>query len=133
MGKNQFLKVKNSLLQLQKDFTKLKQRELKDREVKIIFQTRVLFKPIIVFIVDMNKIEQKEMKKIGPIKNTWYDWLINYIPDPIRRSVGGLKDKIASLLKTNTPKQAGRGSMGEERSKNNLKKTLLIVFEIFLY
>ena len=29
------------------------------------------------------------MKKIRPIKNTWYDWLINYIPEPIRKSVGG--------------------------------------------
>ena len=33
--KNQFLKVKNSLLELEKDFIELKDRELKDREVKI--------------------------------------------------------------------------------------------------
>ena len=32
--KNQFLKAKNSLLELGKDFIKLKGRELKDREVK---------------------------------------------------------------------------------------------------
>ena len=37
------------------------------------------------------------MKKIRHIKNIWYDWLINYIPDPMRKSVGGFKDKIASL------------------------------------
>ena len=24
-------------------------------------------------------------------KNTWYDWLINYIPDPIRKTAGVLK------------------------------------------
>ena len=34
------------------------------------------------------------MKKIRPIKNTWYDWLINYIPEI-----------VISLFKTNTPKQ----------------------------
>ena len=50
-----------------------------------------------VSIDDMNKFEQKEMKKIRRIKNTWYDWLINYIPEPIRKSVGGFKDKIVFL------------------------------------
>ena len=35
MKKNQFLKVKNSLSELEKDFIELKNRELKDREVKI--------------------------------------------------------------------------------------------------
>ena len=29
-------------------------------------------------------------------------WLINYIPEPIRKSVGGFKDKIVSIFKTNT-------------------------------
>ena len=40
---------------------------------------KLLFKPIIVSIDDMDKFPQTEMKKIRPIKNTWYDWLINYI------------------------------------------------------
>ena len=46
------------------------------------------------------------MKEIKPIKITCYDWLINYIPEPIRKS-----DKIVSLFKTNTPEQTvyGRG------------------------
>ena len=72
--------------------------ELKDSEVKITRETEELvFKPIMVSIDDMNKFEQKEMKKIRRIKNTWYDWLINYIPEPIRKSVGGFKDKIVFL------------------------------------
>ena len=50
--KNQSLKVKNCLLELEKD-----------REVKI--------KQNIVSIDDMDKFEQKEMKKPRPIKNTW--------------------------------------------------------------
>ena len=49
------------------------------------------------------------MKEIKPIKNTCYDWLINYIPEPIRKSVGDFKDKIVSLFKTNTPEQTVYG------------------------
>ena len=62
----------------------MKDRELKDREVKIKSEIEELFfKPIIAFTDEMDKFEQKEMKKIRPIKNTWYDWLIDYIPEPI--------------------------------------------------
>ena len=35
MRKNQFFKVNNSLLELEKDFIELKDRELEDREEKI--------------------------------------------------------------------------------------------------
>ena len=45
------------------------------------------------------------MKKLRSIKNTWYDWLINYIPETIRKSVGGFKDKVISLFSTNTSKE----------------------------
>ena len=91
--KNQCLKVKNSLLELEKDFIELKDIELKDREVKIKREIEELFfKPIIASIDDMDKFEQTKMKKIRPIKNTWYDWLVNYIPNPIKKSVGGFKN-----------------------------------------
>ena len=66
----------------------------------------------------MNKFE--EMKKIRPIRNTWY--VIHYIPEPIAKIVFGFKDKVISLLKTNTPKQTmyGRGkNKGNLKSKNN--------------
>ena len=112
MRKNQFAKVRNSLLELEKEFIEFKDRELKDREVKIKREIEELFfKPIIVSIDDMYKFEQNEMKKIRPIKNTWYDWLINDIAKPIRKRASGFKDKIVSLFKTNTPKQTvyGRG------------------------
>ena len=105
MQKNQFLKAKNSLLELEKDFIELKDRELKDREVKIKRVIEELFfKPIIVYIDDMDKFEEKEIIKIREIKKTWYYWLINYIPEPLRKSVGGFKDKVISLFKINTPK-----------------------------
>ena len=90
----------------------MKDIELKDREGKIKIEIEQLFlKPNIVTIDDMEKFEEEEVNKISPIKNSWYDWLINYIPEPIRKSLGGFKDKVISLFKTNTPKQTvyGRG------------------------
>ena len=112
MRKNPFSKVKNSFLEYGKDFIDLKDKELKDRKVKIKREMEeVFFKPIIVSIDDMDQFEEKEMKKIRPIKIIWYDWLINYISELIRKSVDGFKDKAISLFKTNTPKQTvyGRG------------------------
>ena len=38
------------------------------------------------------------MKKRTLIKNTWYDWLVGYIPEPIKNSRWS-EDKIMSLLK----------------------------------
>ena len=42
----------------------------------------------------MDRFDQREMKRKKPIKSTWYDWLINYIPEPIRKTVGGFKAKL---------------------------------------
>ena len=75
----------------------------------------------------MDRFRKKEMKKIRPNKNTWYDWLINNISEPIRKSVGGFKDKTVSLFKTNTPKQTvyGRGQKLSKSRKQNINKTFL--------
>ena len=60
MQKNQFLKVKNRLLELQKDFRELKDIELKDREVKIKREVEErFFKPIIVSIDDIDSFSKK--------------------------------------------------------------------------
>ena len=47
------------------------------------------------------------MKKIRPVKNTSYEWLISFIPEPI----SALKEKTVSVLKINSPKETvyGRG------------------------
>ena len=83
--KKHFLNVKNNLFELEKYFIELKDIELKGREANIKRKVEeLLFKLIIVSIDDMEKFEQKEMKKIRLIKNTWYDWLSNYIPESIR-------------------------------------------------
>ena len=44
------------------------------------------------------------MKKKLLTKNIWYNWLINCIPEPIKKTAGGAKDKIMILFKTNTDK-----------------------------
>ena len=89
----------------------MKDRKLKDREVKIKRAIEELFfKSIILSIDDMDKFEQKNMRKISPIKNTWYDWLINYLPELIRTSVVGFKDNVINLFKINSPKQTVYGS-----------------------
>ena len=33
------------------------------------------------------------------LKNTWYDWLISYITEPIMKFVGGVKDQIMRLFR----------------------------------
>ena len=67
------------------------------------------------------------MKKVRPIKNTGCDWLISYIPEPIRKSVSGFKDKFLNLFKTSMPNQIvyGRGMKLSKPSKQNIKKSLL--------
>ena len=62
--KNFFLKVKNILLELEKGFIELKDRELKYREVKI--ETEIeeqFFKLIIVSIYDMISLNKKKWRK----------------------------------------------------------------------
>ena len=60
----------------------------------------------------MDKFEEKERMKIRLIKNTWYDCLIYYIPEPIRKSV-----KVISHFKTNSPKQTVYGK-GKKLNKS---------------
>ena len=69
-------------------------------------------------------LEKKEIKKLRPIKKTWYDYLINYFPEAIRRSVGSFKNKILILFKTNTPKQTmyGRGKKLRKSKTQNIRK-----------
>ena len=44
--------------------------------------------------------------------------MINYVPEHIIKSVGGFKDRVISLFKTNTPKQA---VFGQGKKLNKLK------------
>ena len=43
-------------------------------------------------------LKKQNWKKIRPIINTWYDQLINCIPQPTRKSVSALEDKICKSV-----------------------------------
>ena len=126
--KNIQKKGRNCLLELGKDFIKFKDREFKDRVVKIKGELEELFFKLIIVSIDyMDKFQQKEMKKIRPNKNIWYNWLIDYIPESKRKSVSGFKDKGISLFKTNTPKQTVYG-WGKKLSKPKTESKIRILF-----
>ena len=55
----------------------------------------------------------------------WYDWIINYISEPIRKSVSGFKDKIVIVSKTNTPKQTVWERTETKQTKKTILKSLL--------
>ena len=65
----------------------------------------------LLLIYKDGKINYKSKMLRKKYSNTWYDWLINYIPDPIRKIVGGFRNKSVSLFNTNIPRQTvyGRG------------------------
>ena len=103
-------------------------RTERGREVKIKREKQELFlKPIIVSIDDMVKIDKKEMKKIRPFRNIWYDWFIDYIHEAISKNVAGFKDEIISFFRTNTPKQNvyGRGKKLSNIKRQNIRKPFI--------
>ena len=69
--------------------------------------------------IDLNK----NVKKKRPTKITWYNWLINYIPVPVRKTVSGSKDKVVSPFKTNTPKDSDKQSVYGKEKKPSKRKT----------
>ena len=75
------------------------------------------------------------MKKKRPVKDTWQDWLINYTPEPIRKSESDFKDQVVSIFKTNIPKQTmyGRGKKlskpkTQKQSVENIIKSIKYLF-----
>ena len=59
----------------------------------------LLLKPI----VDTNKFDKEETtKKRTYAKISWYNWLINYILNPIMQTVNGAKRKTRSHFKIKT-------------------------------
>ena len=64
MQKTRFLKVKNSLIELEKDSLELKDTELKEREIKIKGEIEELFvTQITVSIDDIDKFKQKKSEQ----------------------------------------------------------------------
>ena len=71
----------------------------------------------------MDRFEEEEMKKTIPIEDTWYDWLINYIPKPIRRSVSVLKDNLQIFLRQAHLHKV-ENCLGQRKDTQETKKTI---------
>ena len=73
----------------------------------------------------MNKFKEKEMKKKRPINNTWYDWLINYITEATRKTVGCIKNKIVNVFKTITPIDYNKNAVYGRGKKPSKTKNII--------
>ena len=82
----------------------------------------------------MDKFEEKELiKKRTFTKNTWFDWcdwLINYIPEPIKKTMDGVKDQIMSLFIRIIVNQ-NMSKLCIQVERNNQKKAIKSVRNIF--
>ena len=119
MQNNQLLRVKNSLLELKKDFMEMKDIELKDRKV---------------FKDDMDKFEEHEMKKIRPIIRNWFDWLIKQSvmrekPKIIIVNETKIINEIWRLFNTEQEKGDRKKQQNEKIIKGNTIRDIRILFE----
>ena len=101
----------------------MKDRELKDKEVKNKRKIEELFLKLIPVYRYTDKFQQKELKKKRPIEKTWDDWLISYIPELIGKSVGGFKDKVEKQTHLKNRTWERKETKETKNTKNNLKKT----------
>ena len=89
------------------DIKNVKNKQLNNSRVLKVkncnFELENDFKTINTSINDIGNVLKKELTKNRAFtKNTWhnwYDWLINYIPEPIKKTVRGVENQIIGLLK----------------------------------
>ena len=105
--------------------------------IKMLKNGKSIFKQFIISKDEMDKFEQEELKKEKKIvKNSWFSWLINYVPTPMIKIASDSKDKILILYNSKTNKVI-RGSRKKvsklkirEESKDNLIKNTRSLFEL---
>ena len=56
-------------------------------------------------------------------KNSWYDKLINYIPDIIKNTASGVKDKIERFFKTNKNESYSKSTRVNRAQKKSKKQS----------
>ena len=71
-----------------------------------------------MFIGHKDRFEQKEIKEKKPIKSTWYYWLIDYIFEPLRKTVGGFRDNV---VMTDTREIYSKQTAGREKKLSKFK------------
>ena len=57
---------------------------IKDQKMKEFKNGEPLFKQMIISKDEMKNWKKEELKKRQIIKNSWFDWLINYVLNPIK-------------------------------------------------
>ena len=127
MLNSQFLKVKNSLFELEKYFT-----ELKDREIEELF-----YKTIIVSKDNMDKFEEQEMKKIRSIKKKICDGLIKGVMTREKKSKmirEKSNDKIVNdiwtLFETKKKKKIEKRNHNERIIKDRIIRDIITFFKL---
>ena len=76
--------------------------------------------------MESSNYKTKNIKK--KYLNTWYVWLIRYTPDLITETVGGFKDKVIKLFKTNAPKQTlygRRQKLSEPKAQKQFEENII--------
>ena len=65
-------------MEFERDIREISKSELKNREMKIRKEMESITESVTIPAVEFEK--EKMMKKRLHAKNTWYDWLNNYVP-----------------------------------------------------
>ena len=85
----------------------------------------------------MNKFEKTDLTKIRIFpKNTWYDWydcLIKYIPEPIKKPSVGLKTKLWVFLKASNIANYNVKTVyggGKKQSEENIIQNIRNLFKL---
>ena len=74
---------------------------------------------------EMDEFQKEEMKKSRPVVknklNEWYDWLVNYVPEPIKNAVSKafLRAKNSILRLYDGAKKTLKGDVQSEAEKKN--------------
>ena len=74
----------------------------------------------------MDNFAGNEVKEIRSTKNAWYDWLINYIPEPVRKCISPFKTNTPNLTVCELGEKLSKQSYGNKinsiRNKKSTKK-----------
>ena len=66
-------------------------------------------------------LKKKIWGRKRPIISSWYNCLINYISEPIRKFASSFKDKSISIFKTKTPENYSKQTEGRGKKLSKLK------------
>ena len=82
--------------------------------------------------IDLKKKKSRRRDQLQKFWYDWYNWLINFILEPIRKNMGGVNDQIMSLFKTQAYSKPKRvktvNGSGKKPSKLRIQKQYENIF-----